>query len=28
VGRSLLYPHDGDVAAAVATAAQIVHGAS
>jgi uncharacterized protein len=28
VGRSLLYPPDGDVAAAVATAAQIVHGAS
>jgi DhnA family fructose-bisphosphate aldolase class Ia len=27
VGRSLLYPPDGDVAAAVATAAQIVHGA-
>lgn len=26
VGRSLLYPPDGDVAAAVATAAQIVHG--
>ena len=25
VGRSLLYPPDGDVAAAVATAAAIVH---
>ena len=25
VGRSLLYPLDGDVAAAVATAAEIVH---
>ncbi len=28
VGRSLLYPPDGDVAAAVATAAHIVHGGS
>jgi DhnA family fructose-bisphosphate aldolase class Ia len=27
VGRSLLYPPDGDVATAVATAAEIVHGA-
>lgn len=26
VGRTLLYPHDGDVAAAVDTAAQMVHG--
>jgi hypothetical protein len=26
VGRSLLYPPDGDVATAVATAADIVHG--
>jgi len=28
VGRSLLYPPDGDVASAVATAAEIVHGGS
>jgi hypothetical protein len=26
VGRSLLYPHDGDVAQAVDTAAGLVHG--